>query len=266
MKVYISTDIEGVAGITSWDEANHTHADYEYFRKQMSREVAAACRGALAAGATEILVKDSHGTGRNIIPSELPKEVKLLRGWAREPFSMVQGLDESFDALMFVGYHSAANSDGNPLAHTMRSSKVTEMRINGERISEFNMHSYAAGSVGVPVVFLSGDKLITEEVKKFNNNIETFFTNEGVGNSTISIHPDAAVEGIEESVKKALKQDLKLCKVEMPENFELEIEFIHHYDAYKGGFYPKAEQVDEKTVRLKSDNYFDILTAIMFLV
>ena len=91
MKVFISCDIEGVAGITHWDEADRTHDDHKYFRAQMTRELSAACRGALAAGAQEIWVKDAHGSGRNLLPDELPKEVRLIRGWSGHPYCMMQG-------------------------------------------------------------------------------------------------------------------------------------------------------------------------------
>lgn len=266
MKLYISADIEGVAGLTHWDEANKTKSDYEYFRNQMTKEVAAAFRGAVKAGFNDILVQDAHGSGRNIISRELPREARILRGWSRSPLAMVQELNEIFDALIYVGYHSPASSDGHPLSHTMKSSAVAEMRINGERISEFTMHSYAAGYLGVPVVFVSGDKKLNEDVKKFNNNISTYATSEGIGNSTISVHPDLAIEEIERIVEEALKKDLNLCKVDMPQEFILEIEYVHHFEAYKSSFYPGAELINEKTVRFKSNNYMDVLTAITFLV
>ena len=103
MKVFISADIEGVAGITSWDETNKNHSDYEYFKIQMSKEVAAACEGANECGAKEIYIKDAHASGRNIIPDYLPENAYLIRGWSGDPLSMVQGIDDSFDALIFIG-------------------------------------------------------------------------------------------------------------------------------------------------------------------
>ena len=105
MKVYISADIEGVCGSTHWDEADNNKKDYTEFQKQMTAEVAAACKGAMAAGAKEIVVQDAHGTGRNITAKDLPDSVKLIRGWSGSPYAMVQELDNTFDALMFIGYH-----------------------------------------------------------------------------------------------------------------------------------------------------------------
>jgi D-amino peptidase len=134
MKIYISADIEGVAGITHWDEATKTETSYQAYREQMTRELVAACEGAVAAGATEIWVKDAHWTGRNLITAELPERVRLIRGWSGHPYGMVQELDDSFHALLMVGYHAAAGSDTNPLAHTITLG-VTSIKINGQLAS-----------------------------------------------------------------------------------------------------------------------------------
>ena len=106
MKIYISADMEGITGVCHWDEVDHDKPSYSYFQEQMSREVAAACEGAILAGANEIFVKDAHYSARNIIPSYLPKNVKIIRGWSGHPSSMVQELNSKFDALLMVGYHS----------------------------------------------------------------------------------------------------------------------------------------------------------------
>jgi len=120
MKIYISADIEGITGTTHWDEADKKNSDFKEFQEQMTAEVAAACEGALRAGATEILVKDAHDTARNIIASKLPREVRLVRGWSGHPFSMVQYLDETFHAVLMIGYHSRAGLDTNPCVRIRR--------------------------------------------------------------------------------------------------------------------------------------------------
>lgn len=108
MKLFISADLEGVAGIVNWTEADIESSFSKYFTEQMTKEVNAACEAAIAAGATDILVKDAHSTARNLDPSKLPEQVKILRGWTRDPYSMMAGLDESFDGVLFIGYHAAA--------------------------------------------------------------------------------------------------------------------------------------------------------------
>ncbi|WP_300379781.1 M55 family metallopeptidase [Henriciella sp.] len=121
MKIYISADIEGVAGIASASEANMAMpGDYAPFRQQMAAEVMAASRGAFTAGATEILTKDAHGSGRNLVLSDFQvpegKSFELIRGWSGHPLGMVQEIDESFSGAVFIGFHCAAGQAGNPLA------------------------------------------------------------------------------------------------------------------------------------------------------
>jgi len=193
MKVYISVDIEGCAGITHWDEAEKTHADYAEFREQMTREAVAAIEGAKIAGATEILVKDAHDSGRNLIASMLPADVRLVRSWAGHPLCMVQELDESFDAVMMIGYHAAAGSEENSLAHTL-SLDAAEIRINGKRASEFLIHAMASSMLGVPTVFVSGDKGLMQEIEEVNPAVTRCAVKEGRGQSTLSAHP-AVVHG-----------------------------------------------------------------------
>ena len=192
MKIYISADIEGVAGITHWDEAAKTHAAYPEFRERMTNEVVAACEGAIAAGAKEIWIKDAHSSGRNVFAERLPDCARIIRGWSGHPFSMVQELDESFDALLFTGYHSKAGDEGNPLAHTM-SLKVALITVNGQAASEFMLHSYAAATKNVPAVFLSGDKGICADAKALIPGITTAAVSEGIGPSTVSIAPQRAL-------------------------------------------------------------------------
>lgn len=154
MNLFISSDIEGTCGIAAWSETEpgRPDGDYAYFKQQMSREVAAACRGALAAGGERILVKDAHDSARNIDPSVLPEEVQINRGWAGDVYSMMSGIQHGdWDAAVFTGYHAAACCDGNPLSHTMNTS-VDYVEINGVRASEFTLNAYMAGYHGVPGV------------------------------------------------------------------------------------------------------------------
>lgn len=265
MKIYISADIEGTTGITSWDETEKDKESYARFQEQMNREVKAACDGAIKAGAKEIWINDAHDSGRNLNPRLLPKNIKIIRGWAGHPFSMVQELDSSFDAVLFTGYHSHGGSRSNPLAHTMNPYDVDYIKINGEYASEFILHAYAAAYVGVPSVFISGDKGLCEDAKRLNPNIRTVGVNEGRGASTISIHPDLAVEMIEKEVEEALKGDLSLCKIQLPKEFNLEIGYVSHTKAHRFSFYPGAKLVSSKVVAFTSEDYFEILRTILFL-
>lgn len=266
MRFFISADIEGVTGINNWDETNKSHPDYAEFRKQMTREVVAACEGALTAGAKEILVKDAHDSGRNLIAAELPKEVTLIRSWSRHPYSMVWGIEEGVDAIGFVGYHSPSGSNDNPLAHTMSSNLVAEMVLNGELCSEYMLHSLVVRSHGVPAVFCAGDAGLCARVTKDDPMVETVATNRGVGNATLAIHPDVACERIKAGVEKALRKDLKKFSMNVPDRFVLDIRYTKHIAAYRASYYPGARLTAPHIVRFEAHNITDIMRFILFCV
>ena len=264
MKVYISVDIEGCAGITHWDEASKTHADYPEFREQMTREAVAAIEGAWAAGATEILVKDAHSSGRNLITSMLPEDVRFIRSWAGHPLCMVQELDESFDAVMMIGYHSAAGSEANSLAHTL-SLDATEIRLNGKRASEFTIHALASSMLGVPTVFVSGDKGLMEDIEALNPHITRCAVKEGRGQSTISMTPATALKAIRDGAAHALKGELPKCLLDVPEHTIMEITYADPNLAYRHGWYPGAHHVGNRTIRYETNNYFDVLRMLNYV-
>lgn len=265
MKVYISSDIEGTAGITHWDEAEKAKAVYAEFRELMTREVLAAIEGAIEAGATEILLKDAHDSGRNIITENLPACVRIIRGWSGTPLSMVQGIDGGFDAVVFTGYHSRAGSEGNPLAHTMNL-RINEFRLNGVPASEFHLHATAAAYYKVPAVFLSGDKGICADALRLNPGMVTVETMEGLGRSTISISPAVARANIKAGVKKALGLDRKSLLLPVPAETVLEVEFNNPTDAYRASWYPGAKHVGRRTVQYTHTDFFEIMRAQKFIL
>lgn len=263
MKVFISADIEGVNNIQSWAETEKGD-DYEYFRKQMTDEVREACIAAHEAGATEIIVKDAHNNARNLILKDLPEYVKLHRGWQGCPGSMMAGIDETFDACLFIGYHSPSRSDGNPLSHTMTLS-IHHIKINGEIASEFYLNALTASYYHVPTVFVSGDKNLTELIKKENENITTVATKEGVHGAVISNHPLVTDALIHKKVKEALtNKNLKSCLVEMPRNFDVEIQYKNPVDAYSNSFYPGCKLVGSVRVIFNTDDWYEVLRMIKF--
>ena len=265
MRFFISADIEGVTGINSWSETNKNNPDYSEFRTQMSKEVVAACEGALAAGATDIVVKDAHDSGRNLRIEDLPKEVKLIRNWTH-PYSMVFGIDKTFDALAFIGYHSPSGSNENPLAHTMSSVQIHQMTLNGDICSEFMLHSLVARSLGVPSVFLSGDKGICNLSKKMEPQIETVSTISGTGNATLSNNPKQTVPAIKSGVEKALKKDLESFSLELPEHYILDTRYTKHPLALRASHYPGSTLIDSYTVRYEADNILDVMKFVMFCI
>lgn len=265
MKVYISADIEGITGVAHWDETNRTKGDYPYFAQQMTSEVRAACIGANEGGAKEILIKDAHGSARNISILDLPENVKIIRGWSRHPFLMMQELDSSFDAAMMVGYHSYSGSGDNPLAHTLDDT-IAFIKINDIYASEFLINAYTAALCDVPVVFVSGDEGLCSHIKQINENITTLAVKKGSGSSTTSIHPELTAKLTVEKVQSALKGDLSKCKLTLPKDFKVEISYVNHYNAYKASFYPGMKQISPTNVVYETNDYFQVLCALSFVI
>ena len=265
MKVFISADIEGVNNIVSWDETDLKSSEYYYFRKQMTDEVFRACEGAKAAGATEIFVKDAHDSARNLILKDLPEYVKLHRGWEGCPGSMMAGLDESFDAVIFIGYHSPASSCGNPLSHTMNL-KNQYVKINGVLASEFYINALYASYLKIPVIFLSGDQELTRIVKDTNKNIYTVATKEGRHGAVVSSHPNITNNLIKDEVTKAIKNFSDATTVELPKHFDVEIKYKKFTDAYNASFYPGCKLVGNDTVTYSHNDYYEVLRALKFIL
>lgn len=264
MKVFMSCDIEGTTGIATWDETEKTSPSYAYFAGQMTKEAAAACRGAEEAGAEKILVKDAHDTARNIIPSELPEIAWIHRGWSGDMLSMMSGIQtEKFDAALMTGYHSCASSDGNPLSHTI-CGNYDYVKINGALASEFLINAYIAGYYKVPVCFLSGDQALCKSAEELIPSVTTVATTIGMGGAAISMHPAVAVRKIENGVKKALTGDFRSCQVPMPEHFHIETCFKEPIRAFSGSNYPGAVLEGTKIVHYESDDYMEILRFINF--
>jgi D-amino peptidase len=262
-KLYVSADIEGVCGIADWKETNIGEAQGAYFREQMTREVAAVCESANAAGVTDIFVKDAHGSGRSIDPSMLPENVRIMRAWTRDPWSMMAGIDASHEGAVFVGYHSAGGANGNPLAHTMDTTNL-HVTVNGQLASEFLINAYSAASLGVPALLLSGDRQLCEGAGGICPGVHTVAVSEGLGNASISIHPQLACRRIREATAAALAEPAPLLK--LPERFSVSILYREHYLAHRASFFPGARETGPLEVAFESGNWFDVIRFLYFVL
>ena len=266
MKVYVICDMEGCAAVTDWEECWSGHPDYALAREQMTLEAAAACRGALAAGAGDLLVRDAHGSTRNVMPRLLPREARLLRGSSGDLIPMITGLQqEAFDALMMTGYHSAAGEPANPLSHTFN--RATErILLNDEPMSEFLYYAYAAAMLGVPLVLVCGDQGICDFARSRIPGIQTVATKTCVGASTLSLHPDLALARIEAAAQRALTGDFGACRLDLPKTFSIQVRYREHSVALDRSHYPGARQTDAKTVRFDAPDYLEILRFVHFVL
>lgn len=264
-KLYISADIEGSCGIADWKETELEDPQSAYFRAEMTKEVKAACEAAVASGVGDIFVKDAHDSGRNIDPSSLPECVRIMRSWTRDPYSMMAGIDGSFCGAAFVGYHSAAGTNGNPLAHTMNTDNV-HILVNGRVASEFLINAYTAALFGVPPLLLSGDRALCESAREICPKIETVAVSEGLGNASTSIHPAVAQRLIGEALTRALGAEAESFKLELPRRFDVEIEYKKHFLAYRGSFYPGARASGAVGLEFSSASWPEVLAFLYFVL
>ena len=258
MRVFISADIEGTTFTTLWDETELGHNMYAAAATQMTAEVKAACEGAIAAGADYILVNDAHDYAVNLDVNELPECVEVIRGWSGSPMGMVDGVDNTFDAAMFIGYHSAAGRNGNPLSHTF-TTKTTSVKLNGMICSEFLLYSWACAMMGVPTVLLAGDKMLTEDSKGLHPKLKTVAVKDGFGAMIRCLHPKVACDKIRAAAEEGLKQDLSDAVPTLPDHFVFELSYKEHKVAAKMSAYPGCKLVDDLTVRFESDDFMEVL-------
>jgi D-amino peptidase len=217
MKIFISADMEGITGISHDDQTFGTTAEYMQGRKWMTSDVNAAIEGALKAGATDIVVKDAHGNARNILLDELKKEAALIAGWDVME-SMVQGIDDTYDALALIGYHSMVGTENGMISHTMTGC-IKQLSINNRPIGESELSALTAGHYGVPLVFVAGDQTVVSELTGFVGEIPHVITKHGMGRDTGRLaHPELTRKAITEEVHKALSDlsKFKPFQVELP--------------------------------------------------
>ncbi len=265
MRVFISADIEGTTFTTLWDETELGHHLYAKAAQQMTAEVKAACEGAIAAGADYILVNDAHDYAVNLDVSQLPECVEVIRGWSGSPMGMVDGVDDSFDAAMFIGYHSAAGRCGNPLSHTF-TTKTTSVKLNGMVCSEFLLFSWACALRGVPTVLLSGDKMLTEDSRGLHPKLKIVAVKDGFGGSTRCLHPRLACEKIRQQAEAALTQDLSRAGISLPGKFVFEVSFKEHRDAVRRSYFPGFRLSGDRTIILETQDFMDVLRAVQFVL
>lgn len=214
LRVFICFDMEGVSGVVHLTDCNEGGMDYQYFRKIATEEVNAAIRGAFKAGASKVVVRDAHETMRNIIPSMLNQNVALIRGGdGADPQIMMQGIEDGFDALVFIGHHAGAGTPRGVLAHTMVVDGIQEFTINGKQIPEMAYCSLIASKYGVPAVYLSGDDVACAQAKEiFGENFATTTTKQALGRKV------ARCFSIQ-NVHKQIEEDVFNALNNHPDNF-----------------------------------------------
>ena len=261
LKVFISVDMEGITGVVTSEECDRKAADdYQYFRKIMTLETNAAVEGASTSGATEIWVRDSHGSARNILPDLLDKRAKLLRDWSGGPKVMMDGIDGTFDAVMFVGYHAKAGTPDAIIEHTM-TGRIMEAKINGVALPEAGINALIAGYFNVPVAFVAGDKAICDQAKQLFGEVETVAVKEGIGAAALSLHPEVTREKIRAGVESALRNLEKYKPYKLAPPYKLVLTLKDEKMVYNGQFYPGAKRTGDWELTYENNDLMEVIKA-----
>jgi D-amino peptidase len=258
LKIYISADMEGVVGAVTGEQLGPGGFEYERFRQFMTNEVNAAIDAARAAGATEFVISDSHGNGQNLLIEQLPDDVTVIRSWPRE-LSMMAGIDESFDGVIFIGYHASTNNTRGVRAHTMSSANITSVRLNGMTMTEGSMNAAMAGHFGVPVIMVSGGDVAVAENQVIIGDIEGAVVKWASGfHSARTLTPEAAYEVIRTRTKSAIDriEDFEPYVLETP--IELELSLKHYRPVELLSYLANVEKVNSHTIRFVGKDIIEV--------
>ncbi|MDN5347780.1 MAG: D-amino peptidase [Clostridia bacterium] len=261
MRLYISADMEGISGISGWQEIEPPSARH---LKLLVGEINAAIKGALAAGAREIVVNDAHGSMRNIPVEELHLQAELITG-SPKPLGMLAGLDSSFGAAFFIGYHGRAGSAGT-LSHTF-SDRVHRLRVNGREMGETGLNALLAGYFGVPVLLVAGDRTAVTEAQALIPGVAGIAVKEGLGyGAARCLHPLKARERIRQAAVRALAELEKARPLAPPAPACIEIEFQHPGHAEAAALLPGSVRVDDLTISYTGRDYLEVWKAARALI
>lgn len=265
MKVLISVDIEGVSGaVSSPQHTSPDQKDYERFRRLMTADANAAIDGALAGGATKVVVNDSHGPMTNLIIEDLNPAAQLISGRPK-PFAMMQGIAKDVDRVMFVGYHASAGTTAGILAHTVSGRVVADVYFNSKRLGETGMNAAIAGAFGAPVVLVAGDKAVTEEARGLLGTVETVAVKEGVSWSAAQcLHPKVAQQMIREAAQRAM--GIKATPFVIPGPVTMRLALMIPAMADVAEMMPGTRRIDGRTVEWMGDDYLSAVRAFRTLV
>jgi D-amino peptidase len=259
LKIYISADMEGVVGVVTGEQLGPGGFEYERFRQFMTNEVNAAIDAARAAGAVEFVVSDSHGNGQNLLIEQLPDDVTIIRSWPRE-HSMMAGIDDTFDGVIFIGYHASTNNTRGVRAHTMSSANITSVRLNGMTMTEGSMNAAIAGHFGVPVIMVSGDDIAVAENQVIIGDVEGAVVKWASGfHSARTLTPEAGYEVIRTRTKLAIDRiaDFEPYVLETP--IELELSLKHYQPVELLAYLSNVERINSHTIRFVGEDITEVM-------
>jgi D-amino peptidase len=256
--------MEGIGGVVTAEQLGPTGFEYNRFREFMTGEALAAIEGAREAGATQFVVADSHGNMQNLLIDQFPNDVTIIRGSPR-PLEMMEGIDSSFSAVMFVGYHSATTNPAGVRAHTISSATFAGISVNGRPMSESSLNAAVAGEFGVPVVLITGDQEATGELKTLLGDVETAVVKRAIGFHAAATMPPPASRALIKAKAKAAIERLKDFKpFRIPGPYRLDLIYKNYTPAEAMALLPGIERVNAHTIRYSGKSMAELSRFIVF--
>src|SRR5438445_4660016 len=248
-KIFISVDMEGITGVVEPAQLGPDGFEYQRAREWMTGEVNAAIQGVRDAGPAEIVICDSHGNGQSLLIDKLPEDVRVVRGFPR-PLEMMQGVDESFAAALFIGYHASEWTADAVRGHTISSARLLGVKLNGMEVSEGIYNAALAGQFGVPIAFISGDRLAVSQLQKVVPSAEGAIVKEPFGyHSAQTVTPARGQALIRDGVKRAMAKLGMLQPYRVKTPIDLEVGFKLTIDAERAAFVPGLARLDAHSVK-----------------
>jgi D-amino peptidase len=268
-KVFVSVDMEGIWGVVASEQVNSTSPEYTAARRWMAEDVNAVVAGLLEAGAGEIVVNDSHGSMRNIVADALNPKASLISG-SPKPLSMMQGIDSSFDAVVFVGYHARAGTTASILDHTISSATVRAIRINGQELPEMGINAAIAAYYKVPVILLTGDgETCRMGGALLGDSVVTAVVKDGIGRTAARMVPvEEARKRLKDAAREALAKRSRIEPFRLAGPYTFEVEFHNAGQAELPSLLPNVKRANPRGVSFTSSDYiegFKLLRAIIAL-
>ena len=265
LKIYISADMEGVVGVVTADQLGPQGFEYNRFREFMTEEVKTATEAAFEAGATEVVISDSHGNGENLLIEKLPKNVTVVRSWPR-PLMMMQGIDETFDGVIFIGYHASTNNVAGVRAHTISSARLADVRLNGTSMPEAGINAAIAGYFNVPIIMISGDDVIVKEATDLLGNIEGATVKWAISfHAAKTLTPEAAYALIREKTRRAIARIKEFKPYKITQPVQLDVRFKAYRPAELLAYLPIVERTDSHSIRFRGKNIIEVSKFLEFI-
>ncbi len=269
MKILIAADMEGITGVTNWDQVDPNHAEYARFRRLMTSDVNAAARGVCSAGVDDILVTDGHDLGTNILIDELDPCAHLIRG-DYSPLAMVQGVDQGVNGVIFIGYHARAGSQNAILDHTWSSRRIANLWLNDILVGEYGLNGAVAGHFNVPVLMLTGDQTVCAQATELLGQIETVVVKTALSRMAAEcLPPQVTEELIQQTAVQAIK---RLESGNAPKPFviakpvRITIDFNSSDQADQASLLPGSKRIDGRRLEYTADDmlaaYFAFQAAV----